>query len=311
MMMTHSLITTNKTVTKKSLVLKTTTITSGCQIQPNHYSLPIQLQRKLQSRRIWPHFHWSSKLACPTPSATCPTTHQGWQLGLHLHHGPNMEELVERIETQYKRKSSACNTYHHHLHLLWFPLTPMIFQIFPSLMNIVSLFNIPSSKRARNQVHPSHNNKYAKTNWHSSTSPQHTEAIGKVQTLICSFFFGGWTPKGPVMEESYLPFRTYMQGLAPFAFTQISHKKAHWSQAIWQEQPWAMHWTLAAAGCFNEDCSGNHNPPSEIPSNCTSQQIPSWVRALIRWRRVCLAKGRHSHGNIWYKPQGRQSCPVW
>lgn len=34
------------------------------------------------------------------------------------------------------------------------------------------------------------------------------------------------------MEESYLPFKTYMQGLAPFAFTQISHMKAHWTQVI-------------------------------------------------------------------------------
>lgn len=48
-----------------------------------------------------------------------------------------------------------------------------------------------------------------------------------------------------------------------------------------------------AFGPFTEDCSGNHSPPSELPSGQKSQQIPSWLRALIRCRRVCLRADIH------------------
>lgn len=79
-----------------------------------------------------------------------------------------------------------------------------------------------------------------------------------------------------------------MQGLTPLSFTQIPLESSLELRHRTGTAPWATHWVPGAVGPFSEDCSGNQSPPSELPSGWKSQQIPSWVRALIRCRRACL-----------------------
>lgn len=84
-----------------------------------------------------------------------------------------------------------------------------------------------------------------------------------------------------------------MQGLTLFAFTQTSHKTAIGTKTSDRNSPGQHTECQGLLGPWSEDCSGNQSPPSELPSDQKSQQIPFWLRALIRCRRIWLRAGIH------------------